>query len=303
MHRLLQNNTALLEQEIDRTRSLRALHPNVRAPHSVFEQSLDSDIRSVIASTIGASNFEFDNDIVNSQVYRRAMTAAELRSKGEQRERHVVEGDLIDLSELPDQSQNSPTVPEESPQRDRQQERENILRQSGLTTRAGMSRVGAALEANSSEIGSADETAHGFQVLAVNWGASDFTAPAQILLQKGNRLKIKTSDMPFPDPWYGVVKSVVVLHRYGSSLRIFVAQDWAGTCNLLPGDISCLRVLKNAPLTQNQRTHGFTFWRLSGDQKRSETRQSTGTFIEAPSKENQSNLPTNCLRKIRGREM
>ena len=51
------------------------------------------------ASTIGASEFEFDDLVVNSQVYRRTLAAARFRDSRTRREQVEDEGDLIDLSE------------------------------------------------------------------------------------------------------------------------------------------------------------------------------------------------------------
>ena len=73
IRRLLDNNTAVLEQVAKRTKALRTSHPTVKAPESIYEASYDTQsIYGNAASTLGASEFEFDDLIVNSRVYRRA---------------------------------------------------------------------------------------------------------------------------------------------------------------------------------------------------------------------------------------
>lgn len=53
------------------------------------------------SSTIGSAEFDFDDDVVNSTVYRRAMATATKRQKNTApRIKSAVEGDLIDLSEF-----------------------------------------------------------------------------------------------------------------------------------------------------------------------------------------------------------
>jgi hypothetical protein len=58
------------------------------------------------SSTIGSAEFDFDDDVVNSTVYRRAMATATKRHKMK-RTKSLVEGDLIDLSELGSDDENA----------------------------------------------------------------------------------------------------------------------------------------------------------------------------------------------------
>ena len=99
----------MLERCTVRTKSLREAHPRVKAPRSIFEGSLGTESGFGDAtSTVGASEFEFDDLIVNSQVYRRALAAARLRNPRLRGEKADAEGNLIDLSEP---SENEPGPP------------------------------------------------------------------------------------------------------------------------------------------------------------------------------------------------
>lgn len=74
---LLQNNNVVLEQVAQRSYKLRQAHPKVRAPPSVFDAVID-DGASVFTynSTASSTNFSFDDYLVNSQAYRRALAAS-----------------------------------------------------------------------------------------------------------------------------------------------------------------------------------------------------------------------------------
>lgn len=95
----MQRNTAILEACTIRTRSLRDANPGVKASKSIFEASSDTESTfGGVASTVGASEFKFDDVIVNFQVYRRTLAAAHFRNFPRSGEQLEVEGDLIDLS-------------------------------------------------------------------------------------------------------------------------------------------------------------------------------------------------------------
>jgi hypothetical protein len=68
----------VLDQVARRTVSLRQSHPRVKAPSSIFEASID-DAGSIInysESVMSATDFSFDDVVVNSIAYRRALANA-----------------------------------------------------------------------------------------------------------------------------------------------------------------------------------------------------------------------------------
>jgi hypothetical protein len=81
IRQLLQKNTTMLEQVAWQTRILRKTYPSVKAPESIFQFAGD-DIqnayreeadRASYISTASSTQFDFDDVIVNAQVYRRVM--------------------------------------------------------------------------------------------------------------------------------------------------------------------------------------------------------------------------------------
>jgi hypothetical protein len=74
---LLQNSHLVLGQVAQRTARFRQAYPRVKAPPSVFRAMVD-DTASIYSfnSTATSTNFDFDNDVVNSQAYRRAMASS-----------------------------------------------------------------------------------------------------------------------------------------------------------------------------------------------------------------------------------
>lgn len=89
----------LLHDTISRCRSHRnSAFPSLKVPESIFEGRASGAFLDG-SSTIGSAEFDFDDDVVNSTVYRRAMAIA---TKGEKnskpRTKSVVEEDLIDLN-------------------------------------------------------------------------------------------------------------------------------------------------------------------------------------------------------------
>jgi hypothetical protein len=71
----------------------------LKVPESIFEGRISGAFLDG-SSTIGSAEFDFDDDVVNSTVYRRAMATATTRQKNTKKNKSVVEGDLIDLSEF-----------------------------------------------------------------------------------------------------------------------------------------------------------------------------------------------------------
>ena len=79
IHRIVseKNSSDVLESTAVRTRSLLALYPESKAPASIFDPADDSEsIFGEEPSILGAETFDFDNDIVNSKVYRKTLISA-----------------------------------------------------------------------------------------------------------------------------------------------------------------------------------------------------------------------------------
>ncbi|OCK78595.1 hypothetical protein K432DRAFT_406322 [Lepidopterella palustris CBS 459.81] len=100
--RLLQENSGTLEQVATRSRSLRATHPKVTVPDSMFYTDNSTGSVSNAYSIIGQAEFEFDDVVVNSKAYRRAMAIAQARVADEIKTPEVFEGDLIDFNDPED---------------------------------------------------------------------------------------------------------------------------------------------------------------------------------------------------------
>ncbi len=63
------------------TKSLRAAHPNINVPESIFGDSKHAPCIYGDASTIfAAAEFEFDDTVINSKAYRRALAVARFKS-------------------------------------------------------------------------------------------------------------------------------------------------------------------------------------------------------------------------------
>jgi hypothetical protein len=118
-----------------RSRSHRnSTFPSLKVPESIFEGRASGAFLDG-SSTIGSAEFDFDDDVVNSTVYRRAMATATKRQKNIKRTKSVVEGDLIDLSEL---GFDDETDMAESSTRDL----EELLPRDGSTLKASHTRTG-----------------------------------------------------------------------------------------------------------------------------------------------------------------
>lgn len=72
IRRLVEENSGKLDQVVKRSKTLRQSHPRIRVPESIFcyDNGVDAaDTESIVKST----HFEFDDQVVNSKAYRRAM--------------------------------------------------------------------------------------------------------------------------------------------------------------------------------------------------------------------------------------
>ncbi|KAF2762548.1 hypothetical protein EJ05DRAFT_515957 [Pseudovirgaria hyperparasitica] len=75
-------------------------------------------------------------------------------------------------------------------------------------------------------------------ILSATYGGAETTSLAQTLFNNGAHLSIPSVDPGFPEPWHGVMKSISVLHAFGSERRIFACGDKSGTHHLQAGPIS-----------------------------------------------------------------
>jgi hypothetical protein len=74
--KLVEDNSITLDQVVKRSRTLRQTHPRLKVPESLFDrQSLDGKEEDA-DSIAKATEFTFDDEVVNSKAYRRAMAMA-----------------------------------------------------------------------------------------------------------------------------------------------------------------------------------------------------------------------------------
>jgi hypothetical protein len=78
IHRKLRKNSSFLQQQETRTQTLRISNPKVQVPESVLGIKRSADtLFGDDSSTLAATEFEFDDVIVNSKSYRRTMAMAQ----------------------------------------------------------------------------------------------------------------------------------------------------------------------------------------------------------------------------------
>jgi len=101
--KLIQDGRPVLANTVQTSRSLRVSYPDIDVPESIY--SGDDDFRSAVES-INSHNsrcsdraFMFDDEIVNSRVYRRALEVVFQRNPVSQEISTAFVDDLIDLSE------------------------------------------------------------------------------------------------------------------------------------------------------------------------------------------------------------
>jgi hypothetical protein len=96
---VLNQSRPALAESIRTTQSLKQSHPDIVFPASIYSVDDRRSIYSNTTSVAGDSEieFEFDDLVVNSKVYRRVLASS--RRKVPETDRDVIEGDLIDLSD------------------------------------------------------------------------------------------------------------------------------------------------------------------------------------------------------------
>ncbi|KAF2145327.1 uncharacterized protein K452DRAFT_355813 [Aplosporella prunicola CBS 121167] len=78
LRKLMQDNTGMLARVTTRSNSLRASHPNIHVPQSIF--SKDDTTKASTEKTPGLlSKFEFEESVVNSRPYRRSLSLAKIQ--------------------------------------------------------------------------------------------------------------------------------------------------------------------------------------------------------------------------------
>jgi ankyrin repeat protein len=116
----LKENAAALQEIKHRTKSIRSSHPDVSVPESVFEIELDvktitDDERRPFYETdsvIGPSVFDFDDQVVNSSAYRKALVLVQMRHKaaaGAPREESTPDIDGLTINNRPNRSSSPNT--------------------------------------------------------------------------------------------------------------------------------------------------------------------------------------------------
>ena len=96
---LLHRNAPDLQKTVERTRSLRLSHPQVKVAESIYSQDDRMSVYSARDSMLASSelDFDFDDIVVNSAAYRRVLSAAKQELSTSKHE--VPAGDLIDFSD------------------------------------------------------------------------------------------------------------------------------------------------------------------------------------------------------------
>ncbi|KAF2474436.1 uncharacterized protein BDR25DRAFT_121958 [Lindgomyces ingoldianus] len=95
--KLVQDNGAKLDLVASRSKSLRQSHPKVKVPRSVFDQESNSETLVDAQSILRSAQFVFDDEVINSTAYRRAMALATLQTDSKDPAPNVIERNLVDL--------------------------------------------------------------------------------------------------------------------------------------------------------------------------------------------------------------
>lgn len=71
--KLVEDNSITLDQVVKRSRTLRQTHPRIRVPDSLFDHSREAEETADVESIVKVTEFAFDDEVINSRAYRRAM--------------------------------------------------------------------------------------------------------------------------------------------------------------------------------------------------------------------------------------
>ncbi|KAE8842185.1 hypothetical protein HRS9139_01482 [Pyrenophora teres f. teres] len=88
--KLVEENSIILDEVVKQSRSLQQSHPKLKVPESLFDQSTLLGEKVDTESILKATEFTFDDEVVNSKAYRRAMAMA-LSSHADVKVLHVSE--------------------------------------------------------------------------------------------------------------------------------------------------------------------------------------------------------------------
>lgn len=73
IRKLVEENSVTLDRVVKRSRTLRLSHPRMRVPESLFASSHDKEDAVDAVSIARSTEFAFDDEVINSKAYRRAM--------------------------------------------------------------------------------------------------------------------------------------------------------------------------------------------------------------------------------------
>jgi hypothetical protein len=104
--KLVEDNSVTLDQVVKRSRTLRQSHPRLKVPESLFNQKDVNDYEIDTESIAKATEFTFDDEVVNSKAYRRAMALAMSTSRkrsnaSKESDTVAAEDDPTDLEKMP----------------------------------------------------------------------------------------------------------------------------------------------------------------------------------------------------------
>ncbi|KAF2823827.1 hypothetical protein CC86DRAFT_60432 [Ophiobolus disseminans] len=75
IRKLVEENSATLDQVVKRSRTLRQSHPQIRVPESLFNYQNMTGSEIDVHSIAKSAGFSFDNEVVNSRAYRKSMAS------------------------------------------------------------------------------------------------------------------------------------------------------------------------------------------------------------------------------------
>lgn len=81
IRQLVEDNTVALDQMVKRSRTLRQTHPRVRVPDSIFSRQSQTEDAADADSITKSAEFAFDDEVINSKAYRRAMALYTVNAK------------------------------------------------------------------------------------------------------------------------------------------------------------------------------------------------------------------------------
>jgi hypothetical protein len=106
IRKLVEENSVTLEQVVKRSRTLRQSHPRIRVPETLFDHREGIDDAVDAESIAKSAEFSFDNEVINSRAYRRAMAlyTSQTKFKEPQVSEHEIETEDLPAYESPSQS-------------------------------------------------------------------------------------------------------------------------------------------------------------------------------------------------------